>query len=355
MKVKKYVGDNMQDTIFKVKAEMGSDAIILNTRKFKEGGFLGFFGKEKVEVLAGVEEETNNKTDNTPVQRGTRKELDDIKNMIEKLNRSWQQDDFERRLTGETEKLYQHLKKQDINKDILQNIIGPVQNGDTRQKQLEILRDELVNIIGNPEIIKPDKTPYVVALVGPTGVGKTTSIAKLAASFASEQDNKVGLITADTYRIAAVQQLKTYSDIINIPLEVVYNEEEFASILAGDYRNHDIIFVDTPGSSWDDKVQLGRLKKMLTGDLLDEVHLLISLNQKLDNMLKVIEEFSALNPDKILLTKIDEATCYGDIVNLRSKCQLPYSYYSFGQDVPDDIEEASPASLLTYLLGDDSG
>ncbi len=347
----------MQDTIFKVKAEMGSDAIILNTRKFKEGGFLGFFGREKVEVLAGVEEDTNtnNRTKNSGVQSGTRKELDDIKNMIEKLNRNWQQDDFERTLDENCRELYQHLRDQEITKGILQEIIKPVQEGENRQEKLEILRDELVDLLGGPAVIDINSTPYVVALVGPTGVGKTTSIAKLAADFARHPDNKVGLITADTYRIAAVQQLKTYSDIINVPLEVVYNEEEFSSVLAGDYRNYDIVFVDTPGSSWDDKVQLGRLQKMLTGDLLDEVHLLISLNQKLDNMLKVIDEFSALKPDKILLTKIDEATSYGDLINLRSKCELPYSYYSFGQDVPDDIGEAEPQKLLPYLLGDSNG
>ncbi len=353
MKVKKYVGENMQDTIFKVKAELGSNAIILNTRRFKEGGFLGFFGQEKVEILAGVEENNNPASGTEVSSPDTRKELDQIKRMIEDLNQSWQQDDFARTLDESGQELYQLLEEEEVEKGMLQKIMEPVREAETRQDKLETLRDELVDIIMPPSPISIKEAPHVTALIGPTGVGKTTSIAKLAARFVAEKNRRVGLVTADTYRIAAVQQLKTYSDIINIPLEVVYNEEEFSSILAGDYRDMDLVLVDTPGSSWDDQVQLGRMQKLFSSDLLDEVQLLISLNQKLENMKTVIEEFSVLSPDKILLTKVDEATSYGDIVNLRRICQLPYSYYSYGQDVPDDIDEATPKTLLGFLLGDE--
>jgi len=349
MKVKKYVGDNMQDTIFKVKAELGSEAIILNTRKYKEGGILGFFGREKVEVLAGVEEKRSRAA---PENRTSSGELDEIKNMLEDLNESWQRDDFVRNLDEHSKQLYDHLGEQNVREDLRKEIIQEIAAGQNRDEKLEILRDSLVDLMGESCPVTVDGRPHVVALIGPTGVGKTTTAAKLAARFADRSEMKVGFITADTYRIAAVQQLKTYSDIINIPLEVVYSREEFASVLAGDFRNYDLVFVDTPGSSWDDKLQLGRLQKLLTAELLDEVHLLISLNQKLSNMLAVIEEFSLLNPDRILLTKVDEATRYGDIVNLRSECQLPFSYYSCGQDVPDDLEKASPRHLLSLLLGD---
>lgn len=341
----------MQDTIFKVKAELGSEAIILNTRKYKEGGILGFFGREKVEVLAGVEENKNlGARSKSSTSSG---ELDEIKNMLEDLNKSWQQDDFVRKLDDNAGQLYEHLKEQGVREDLRKDIIEEVSEGEDREEELRLLRDSLVDLIGDCHTVTLEDSPHVVALIGPTGVGKTTTAAKLAARFADRSDMKVGFVTADTYRIAAVQQLKTYSDIINIPLEVVYSREEFASVLAGEFRNYDLVLVDTPGSSWDDQLQLGRLQKLLTAELLDEVHLLISLNQKLSNMLTVVEEFSLLNPDRILLTKVDEATSYGDIVNLRSECRLPFSYYSCGQDVPDDIEEASPRHLLSLLLGDE--
>jgi flagellar biosynthesis protein FlhF len=192
----------------------------------------------------------------------------------------------------------------------------------------------------------------VIAFIGPTGVGKTTTIAKLAAKFAVEENVEVGLITADTYRIAAVQQLQTYSDIMNIPLEVVYNESELAKNVKANYDDYDLIFVDTAGSSWNDQMQMGRLKKFTELDLVDETHLLVSLNTKSEDLRNIIEYFSHLNPDKMILTKLDETTIYGDIINLNQDYELPYSYITYGQDVPDDIREADSDLLLDYVMGD---
>ncbi|SDL74360.1 flagellar biosynthesis protein FlhF [Halarsenatibacter silvermanii] len=359
MKVKKYVGKNMQDTIFKIKAELGSDAIILNTRKFKEGGFFGFFGKEKIEVLAGVEENEQQAKKAAPAgeddqvnQAGSNRDIEELKRKIDELNRSWQQDDFVRRLDDYSQKLYNHLLEEGVKKELVCDIIEDVSSGEDNKDKLEILQSTVRKQLGEAREIEIENPPHTVAMVGPTGVGKTTTIAKLAAFFAKNPKKRVGLVTADTYRVAAVEQLKTYSDIINIPLEVVYSKEEFASTMAGDFRNFDIVFVDTPGSSWDDKLQLGRIEGILDGELLDEIHLLLSLNQKLENISKVYERFSRLNPDRILLTKLDEAAHHGDLLNIRLWCDLPYSYYSYGQDVPEDLNSADPENLLPYLLGD---
>lgn len=336
----------MQDTIFKVKAELGSEAVILNTRKFKEGGLFGFFAKEKVEVLAGLDE---------PVSQDSRskREINDIKEMLTNLNQSWQEEDFLRGLPEPLKKVFNLLTEEGVEKGLAKSLIEKMQNSPGSKDQLDILTTSLEDIMGSPApIVVNEDHRKVVAFIGPTGVGKTTTIAKLAAKFAQNRNYKVGLITSDTYRIAAVQQLKTYSDIINIPLEVVYSEDELASVLAGKFNNFDLVLFDTPGSSWNDKVQLGRLKKFMQSELIDESHLLISLNSSHENIRSVIENFSELNPSRLLLTKIDEAVNHGEILNLSYQYKQPFSYYCYGQDVPDDIEVAMKDKLLPLVLGD---
>ncbi len=339
----------MQDTIFKVKAELGSDAIILNTRKYKVGGIFGFFGKEKVEVLAGLEENSQ------PQPKVQSAEIDNLKEMIRDLKTSWQEDDFAKTLSGPAKRVYQLLMEQQVEEELARDLTKKLQGKDEARLQMKIFQKELQKIIGKPRPLKLTQGERkVVALVGATGVGKTTTIAKLAARQV-EKGYQVGLITSDTYRIAAVQQLKTYSDIINIPLEVVYNDSEFAVALANKFRNFDLVLVDTPGSSWKDQVQLGRLKSIMANELIDEIHLLLCLNTKSKSLQQTIDKFSALEPNRFLLTKLDEDTTFGDILNIRHRHELPYSYYSFGQDVPDDLDVAHPEKLIPFMLGDNDG
>ncbi|MGM0409722.1 MAG: DEAD/DEAH box helicase family protein [Bacillota bacterium] len=354
MKVKKYVGDTIQDTIFKVKADLGADAIILNTRKYTKGGFLGLkiFGEKKVEVLAALEDEKDEDNEKTLA------EINDLKNMVSNLEKGWKkEEEFKEKLNEEVGELYDHLLLQGVEKEFCKNIINKIaqntgEDENLTKVKLDDLKRELLKIIGDGQGIKINKKNKVVAFIGPTGVGKTTTIAKLAAKFSLEKDIEVGMITADTYRIAAVQQLKTYSDIMNIPLKVVYNEDELKETMNSEFADRDLILLDTAGSSWSDKMQLGRLKSFTNKKLIDETHLLLSLNTKKEDIDKILNRFSNLDADKIILTKIDETTSYGDLINIRKNYDLPYSYITFGQDVPDDICEAKKEDLLKYLLGD---
>ena len=349
MKVKKYVGDTIQDTIFKVKADLGSDAIILNTRKYKKGGFLGLkiFGEKKVEVLAALED------DNSDVSNEkTLEEIDKLKNMLNNMERERKKEgSYEENLSPEIADIYNNLLEQGVKENIAQELIEDLKD-DNEEINIDKLKNNIKSAIGNPAPINRGQSLKIIAFIGPTGVGKTTTIAKLAAKFALQEELEVGMVTADTYRIAAVQQLETYSDIMNIPLEVVYSEKELKEVINGKFEDFDLIFLDTAGSSWTDKMQLGRLKNFTDKDLVTETHLLISLNTKTEDINKILDNFSTLEPDKIILTKVDEASKYGDIINLRNKYNLPYSYITYGQDVPDDIVEADTNKLFEYLLGD---
>ncbi|AZO94057.1 DEAD/DEAH box helicase family protein [Halocella sp. SP3-1] len=351
MKVKKYVAETMQDAIFKVKADLGPEAIILDTNKFKKGGFLGFFTKTMVEIIAGVEEkkrEFKQNNNNFALQ-----EINDLKNMVTEIHKSWQNDEFLSHLSEELLEIYQHLNQQEVNEELAKGFIKVIKENKIVPGEINSQLDAVLQeYIGECQLISTDDSQKVIGFVGPTGVGKTTTIAKLAAHFTLDEGKKVCLITTDTYRIAAVQQLQTYSDIINIPLHVAYNEQELVKLIRFDLKDkYDLILIDTAGSSWKDGIQLGKLKTLLKRELVDEIHLMISLNTRSNIIREVIKGFSLLKPDKLILTKLDETSVYGDIINIKNISKLPYSYITIGQDVPDDLEAARAELLTGYLTG----
>ncbi|RCW47673.1 MULTISPECIES: flagellar biosynthesis protein FlhF [unclassified Halanaerobium] len=399
MKIKKYTGETIQDVIFKVKADLGPEAIIIEKRKFQKGGIFGFFGKTVVEVLAALEEKS--RPHYQPVDsRVSRKKEELVKEKLpdrpEELLKSETEapkaekieskniedknkeradfsaerkkdekieEDHKAEISVEKEikesykntKIYNHLFHQGVEEDCLNSFINKLNKGagfplnDNYSEKIESFSRKY---FADCSPIKIDKKRKVVSFIGPTGVGKTTTIAKIAAYFAVDKNKKVGLITADTYRIAAVEQLQTYSNIIDIPFKVCYSSGKLKSMIEGKFKNCDLIFIDTPGSSWKDQLQLGRLKDYTENEIIDEVHLLVSLNIKSRDMYNIIERFEKMNPDKILLTKLDETGSYGDLINIKERYNLPFSYLTFGQDVPEDINPACPEILFKYLFGD---
>ncbi|MDZ7672982.1 MAG: DEAD/DEAH box helicase [Halanaerobiales bacterium] len=347
MKVKKYVGDNIQDIIFRVKVDLGTEAIILDTRKFKEGGFLGFFAKEKVEVLAGLE-------DNNPQEDKTKKEIDNLKDMIQDLNNNVNQNVTNSNIPKVLKNFQRHLKKHNVKDEYIVEILNDINTDEKLDKSnLKVkVKNYLIDMIGKPELIETTNKPKTITFIGPTGIGKTTTIAKIAAEFAIKKEKKVCLITADTYRIAAVQQLRTYSDIINIPLKVVYDGSEFIKAVEEFKKEADLILVDTPGRNWKNKWELGQLNEFAKQNIVDEIHLMLSLNMDSKDLNYAVKNFNNLNPDKFILTKLDETSSYGDIINLKQEYDIPFSYITFGQDVPEDIDKADPEILYNYLMGD---
>jgi flagellar biosynthesis protein FlhF len=177
-------------------------------------------------------------------------------------------------------------------------------------------------------------------------------MAKVAAYFTLEKNKKVALMTADTYRIAAVEQLRTYSNIIDIPFAVCYQSTKLESMLNNQFSDCDLVLIDTPGSSWKNELQLEELREYTSHEFIDEVHLLLSLNTKSSDLYNIIDKFSPLEPDKIIFTKLDETTSYGDIINIKENYQLPFSYLTYGQDVPEDISTAEAENLFDYIFGD---
>jgi flagellar biosynthesis protein FlhF len=203
--------------------------------------------------------------------------------------------------------------------------------------------------VSGPITTDPNKC-RVVALVGPTGVGKTTTIAKLAANYRLREKRRVGLITVDTYRVAAVEQLRTYADIIDLPMEVVATPREMREAVAR-MSHLDLVLMDTAGRSPRDEVKIQELKSMLGEAEPDEVHLVLSSTAGAKSLISTAERFADVGTTALLLTKLDEAQSLGHLVSLVRSVRLPVSYLTDGQNVPDDIRVAEAGEMAGMLLG----
>ncbi len=217
---------------------------------------------------------------------------------------------------------------------------------DARQRLAQLLQAD-IRVTGPIEVA--GGAGRVVALVGPTGVGKTTTIAKLAANYRLKEGHRVGLITVDTYRIAAVEQLRTYAEIIDLPMEVVSTPREMREAVAK-MKDFDLVLMDTAGRSPRDEVRIRELRTMLAEAEPNEVHLVLSAAASARSLVAAAEKFIPVGVTAAIVTKIDEATALGNVLSLARRCNLPFSYLTDGQNVPDDINVAEARTLAQLIL-----
>lgn len=257
---------------------------------------------------------------------------------------------------------YLNLLKQEVTEELAEEVIEQVRSRLTQEQADDsaAVHKEVMRVVGrmlpiqNAEQLELDSKegrPRVIALIGPTGVGKTTTIAKLAATFRLKQQKKVGLITLDTYRIAAVDQLQTYANIIGVPLRVVTTAEELSEAIDA-FSGCDAVLIDTAGRSQRDDPRLAHLRGLLDAAEPDEVHLVLSSNSSMSVMLETAERFSKVRADRILFTKLDEAVSFGVLLNVARRVNKQLSYVTTGQEVPHQIEPSSTERLAALVTGD---
>lgn len=219
-------------------------------------------------------------------------------------------------------------------------------------ERLQIEVRKLVRVTGGA-VLQPGRCKRI-ALCGSTGVGKTTNLAKLAAHFSVRERARVGLVTADTYRVAAVDQLRVYANIIGLPLRIANDPREAIAALE-EFKDYDLVLIDTAGGSQFNLEQINELKTLLTGAQPDEVYLVLSAATPLEDMRSAINNFRCLSPSALLFTKIDETRQYGAMFSAALESDLPYSYFSAGQNVPEDLQAATPGMVATLLVEGKAG
>ncbi|MFD0698367.1 flagellar biosynthesis protein FlhF [Paenibacillus sp. GCM10027628] len=430
MRVKRYVVDSMPDALQKIRTDLGKDAVILNTKEIRTGGFLGMFGKKKIEVIAAIDAASNagnSGASRIPSQQPPRvqtavatasptkthqhrsdfpevpdvlapaasikKELASVPSTMEAapsyspqqvyaaqsvvagvrsnpkeellLEELKQMKEMMRKLTvssvdSELPEPLKRLEQKLLNQEVDSNIVGQMMDevvAEHEEAQAAVTEDSAQQAIRRKlgELFRTDTSKRilpstrVVHFVGPTGVGKTTTIAKLAAEQVLKYQRKVGFITSDTYRIAAIEQLKTYATILNVPLEVVFSPQDLSKAFHN-LEGCDVIFMDTAGRNFRNEMYVSELNALLKTQGNSETILVLSLTTKYRDMRAITNNFNKFKLDKVLFTKMDETDSYGAIVNLVHEFSLKLSYVTNGQSVPDDITEMDEQQIIDLLL-----
>jgi len=375
MNVKRFIAPSMEAALAKVKSSFGRDAVILHTRCFNSGGLFGIGGRRMVEVTA-CEEAKVPARGGQPRRRALeqayrpipapsenlaslRNDIAGLKAMIDELSRRTRPS----RSSFWPEELkgwLRHLRKRGVGETTALEILEPLAPhlaGGRRMNPEDLKRMVMERVRRALKTAEPigagaPGRPSVVALVGPTGVGKTTTIAKLAAHFVLREGQSVGLVTLDTYRIAAVEQLKTYARIIDVPLEVALSPSDLQGALDR-LSDRSLVFIDTAGRSQRDAMKMNDLKNFFGARRPDQIHLVLSATAERCAIAQVVEKFAMYAPDRLLITKLDELPACGKLLDISRMAPVPVSYLTTGQDVPDDIETARPERLAALIAGED--
>ena len=410
MIIKKFVAKTEKEAIENARAELGEGVVVMNVKPVKPKGLFAFLKTPMMEVTVALEEESEKLTaavsainsviassqnkeeeaaksasaNNTPVMETHEKQdgsavkekrennsaieekLDSLQSLLEqqlqKPEEEKEEAQEEKKEETETDK-FMHL----LHNTMLENEVDEKYAREIME-EIELINKPnipfdyaLANIyqkmilkFGKPSGIEPASNGIkLVFFIGPTGVGKTTTIAKIASKFRVDEKKKVALLTADTYRIAAAEQLRTYANILEVPFRVIYTVEEINKALE-DFKDYDYILIDTAGHSHQNMTQKDNMRNIIhsVDDRVEsEVHLVLSATTKYKDLISIADSYKEMADYKLIFTKLDETTTLGNLLNLRLYTGASLSYVTYGQNVPDDIEDFNPQKTVKRLLG----
>ncbi|MGN1314249.1 MAG: flagellar biosynthesis protein FlhF [Lachnospiraceae bacterium] len=399
MIIKKFQAKTEREAVELAKKELGEGVVVMNAREVRPRGLFSFLKSSVMEVTVALEEESERppeppvpkKEISAPIVPGSiwekdevlrdtmpredtgkviEQKLESLQSLIEKRIR------MEEEKPGRTEEdkeikdsnvsdeimtfmklLYNTMIDNEVKEVHANQIIEEIEKNSTPHMQLDFalstVYQKMILKFGQPQLItEGERKPKTVFFIGPTGVGKTTTIAKIASKFCVEEKKKVALLTADTYRIAAAEQLRTYAGILEIPFRIIYAPEEIAQAI-DEFKTYDYILIDTAGHSHQNEEQKQSTRALLNGteDKTDkEVYLVLSATTKYRDLTRIADAYKEITDYKLIFTKLDETTALGNLFNLKLYTGAPLSYVTCGQNVPDDIRPFNPQSTVKQIL-----
>lgn len=374
-----------------VRADLGEDAVILNSKVVVTKKFFGLIKKKSFEVIAGIDrmepsysapvtttstfkmrentqlqeitnamqeqfqqnhiEQEQVKLDDTGIPKELKKEIADLKSLMQSMHKRTTQAQYPDELLP----FIEYLRQQELSEELITTIGDELFTHFKEASDINFSQCKLVskNILRKKlETLPIDGLSYerkYINVLGPTGVGKTTTIAKMAARAVLEKKKKVGFITTDTYRIAAIEQLKTYAGLLQAPVEIVYNATDYEQAVQK-LSHLDLVFIDTAGRNYKEVKYVDDLQRLIKFDEDAESLLVLSMTAKEKDMSTIIDQFEQLPIEKFIFTKIDETNSIGAMINLMIKYNKGLAYYTNGQEVPEDIEEADLEAVLNLFF-----
>lgn len=410
MIIKKFTGKTEAEATEAAKKELGSNLVIMNVREVKKKGLFAFLLPKQIEVTAALEEEAPARTQYGSILRtaadkeirteqqnlsaknsteNIEKKLDSLQTLLESQlnNRQSEKEESaktqdvpdaegkedkpqdmaaaekkEEEKNPEQDKFIRLLYNKMLDNEMDEKYVNSILEDASKTKKADLPFDYLLANIyqkmvlkfGKSEGITPsEKGPRIVLFIGPTGVGKTTTIAKLAGRYCVEEKKKVALLTADTYRIAAAEQLRTYANILETPFRIIYTPEELQAAVE-DYWDCDYIFIDTAGRSHQNTDQLEKMKEMVAALKKPEnyqVFLVLSATTKYRDLQKIADCYGKIADFELIFTKLDETEAVGNLLNMKLYTDAPIAYVTCGQNVPDDMEAFNPQKTVKQILG----
>lgn len=415
MTINKFQGKTKEEAIEKARNEFGSGAVIMNVKEIKPKGLFRAFKSSTYEVTAAMEERESfasqlhnmprkttegheainlaadekieiprqekkpafvpsgrpktNLEKEVPEESKLEQRLEDLSDRLEKtLGTAKKEDKRDKALSEPSSEelnfvriLYNTLIKNEVNEKYVNQILDEIEKfmrpGSSVDTILSNVYQKLILRFGQPRTIElSGERPDVIFFIGPTGVGKTTTIAKIASKYKVEYERRVAFITADTYRIAATEQLAVYANILDAPMEIVYSREDLNAAIAK-FEDYDLVFVDTAGFSHKNESQREDIRQLLEGvdpKYRTETYLVLSATTKYRDLLEIVDIYHEIADYKLIFTKLDETTAYGNLLNVKLYSGADLSYATNGQNVPDDIEVFDTQKIVKQLLGGNS-